>query len=135
MVVIVNRKGYTLIEVIMVIAIISLLALILIPSSLLVIDKAKENSCEKLKGNIISAAKMYVNDSKYEMNFNCSNGVTKTVTLQTLNNKGYLTIPKGGLKNPITDASIELNSNVSITYHCDKKDFTYEFSLTCEKSK
>ena len=78
-----NRKGYTLIEVIMVIAIISLLALILIPSSLLVIDKAKENSCEKLKDNIISAAKMYVNDSKYEMNFNCSNGVTKTVTLQT----------------------------------------------------
>ena len=130
-----NRKGYTLIEVIMVIAIISLLALILSPSSLLVIDKAKENSCEKLKGNIISAAKMYVNDSKYEMNFNCSNGVKKTVTLQTLNNKGYLTIPKGGLKNPITDVSLELNSNVSITYDCDKKDFTYEFSLTCEKSK
>lgn len=129
-----NRKGYTLIEVIMVIAIISLLALILIPSSLLVIDKAKENSCEKLKGNIISAAKMYVNDSKYEMNFECKESTSKqTISLQELVDTGYLTAP---LKNPVSGNEIKLSNKVTVQYDCTKKEFSYDnIKINCTKSK
>ena len=52
MVIVMNKKGFTLIEVIMVIAIIAILSLILIPNVMVLIDKNKERSCEKMIDNI-----------------------------------------------------------------------------------
>ena len=62
-----NRRGFTLIEVILVIVIIAILSLILIPNVMLFIDKNNISMCEKLKDNIISSTKMYVNENKYEL--------------------------------------------------------------------
>ena len=125
-----NKKGFTLIEVIMVIAIITILSLILIPNVMVLIDKNKERSCEKMIDNIKSATKMYVNQNKYELGFDCS-GTAKEITLQTLVDTGYL---DGELVNPVNDEKINLESKVSVTYDCEVKGFKYEInSITCSK--
>ena len=110
-----NKKGFTLIEVIMVIAIIAILSLILIPNVMVLIDKNKERSCEKMIDNIESAAKMYVNQNKYELGFDCVDNKTKEITLKTLVDAGYL---GGELVNPINKEEISLESKVLVTYDC-----------------
>ena len=52
MVIAMNKKGFTLIEVIMVIAIITILSLILIPNVMVLINENKKRSCEKMIDNI-----------------------------------------------------------------------------------
>ena len=117
-----NRKGFTLIEVIMVIAIITILSLILIPNVMVLINENKKRSCEKMIDNIESAAKMYVNQNKYELGFDCSS-ITKEITLKTLVDAGYL---GGELVNPINKEKISLESEVSVTYNCKVKGFEYK---------
>lgn len=117
-----NRKGFTLIEVIMVIAIIAILSIILAPNVMVLINKNNERSCEKMIDNIKSAAKMYVNQNKYELGFDCS-GTAKEITLQTLVDAGYL---GGELVNPINKKEINLESKVLVTYDCSVKGFKYE---------
>lgn len=118
-----NRKGFTLIEVIMVIAIIAILSIILAPNVMVLINKNNERSCEKLIDNIKSAAKMYVNQNKYELGFDCDDNKTKGITLQTLVDAGYL---GGELVNPINKKEISLESEVLVTYDCSVKGFKYE---------
>ncbi len=117
-----NKKGFTLIEVIMVIAIIAILSLILIPNVMILIDKNKKRTCEKMIDNIESAAKMYVNQNKYELGFDCS-GTPKGIKLKTLVDAGYL---GGELVNPINKEKISLESEVSVTYNCKVKGFKYK---------
>lgn len=122
MVIAMNKKGFTLIEVIMVIAIIAILSLILIPNVMILIDKNKKRTCEKMIDNIESAAKMYVNQNKYELGFDCS-GTPKGIKLKTLVDAGYL---GGELVNPINKEKISLESEVSVTYNCKVKGFKYK---------
>lgn len=119
-----NKKGFTLIEVIMVIAIIALLSLILIPNVLILINKNNEESLENLKNNILSAAKMYVADNKYELNFGC--GEVKKVKVKDLD-------LNGNIKNPVTDKNIDMEeSSVDVTYNCINKTFSYKLYLVWE---
>ena len=55
-----NKKGFTLVEALIVIAIIGILLLTLIPSIISIINKNKEKACISTRDNIINAAKMYV---------------------------------------------------------------------------
>lgn len=116
-----NKKGFTLIEVIMVIAIITILSLILIPNVMVLINENKKRSCEKMIDNIESAAKMYVNQNKYELGFDCNK--TKGIKLKTLVDAGYL---GGELVNPINKEEISLESKVLVTYDCSVKGFKYK---------
>ena len=116
-----NKKGFTLIEVIMVIAIITILSLILIPNVMVLINENKKRSCEKMIDNIESAAKMYVNQNKYELGFDCNK--TKGIKLKTLVDAGYL---GGELVNPINKEKIDLKSEVSVNYNCKVKVFKYK---------
>lgn len=125
----VNKKGFTLIEVIVVIVIIVILSLILIPNVMLFINKNDINSCEKLITNIESSAKIYVSENKYNLGFDCSN-TSKTITLQQLVEEGDLSSP---IINPITKTEIDLNTTIAVTYNCTDKTFTYEVTgIKCE---
>lgn len=123
----VNRRGFTLIEVILVIVIIAILSLVLIPNVLVFVDKNNVSMCEKLKNNIISAAEMYVSQNKYELGFSCN--TEKDISFDTLVSSGNI---KGPIINPINDE--EVNGKVKVTYNCDKRVFLYEVEgINCNK--
>ena len=121
-----NRKGFTLIETIMVVAIIAILSLILVPNVMMLIDENKNKSCKNLLNSIESSASIYVSNNKYSLDL--SSGST-FVSLDTL-------ISSGDLKGPITDPysnneividSNNSNQNVIVTYDKTTKSFGYSF--------
>ncbi len=120
-----NRKGFTLIEVIVVIVIIVLLSLILIPNVMLFVSKNNKDMCYKLKDNIESAAKMYVNENKYELGFNCE-GNPIEIGLSTLIDTGKISSP---VINPVTNSPVSNDDvKVEVKYDCGTKNFTYKVS-------
>ncbi len=120
-----NRKGFTLIEVIVVIVIIVLLSLILIPNVMLFVSKNNKDMCYKLKDNIESAAKMYVNENKYELGFNCE-GNPIEIGLSTLIDTGKISSP---VINPVTNKPVSNDDvKVEVKYDCGTKNFTYKVS-------
>ena len=114
-----NNRGFTLIELIMVIAILALLSIILIPVSGNIIEKGKINNCEDTIDGVIAAAKLYVADNRYELTDN-------DIELSTLVSEGYL--------KKMPDISSE-NENVRITYDENKKDYNISWidKSVCEQ--
>ena len=74
-----NKKGFTLIETIMVIAILALLMLILVPNVISLINKNNIKSCQNLEDSIKNAAKVYVANNKYQLGFSCD--TAKEITI------------------------------------------------------
>lgn len=125
-----NKKGFTLIEIILAIAIMAILILILVPNIFIILNKNNEKSCNSLKSNIESAAKMYVINNKYDLGFSCygSNSFKdiKNITLKTLVDSGYLKLDgTDNIMNPIDDSVVPLTATVTVTFDCSSKDFTY----------
>lgn len=125
-----NKKGFTLIETIMVIAILALLMLILVPNVISLINKNNIKSCQNLEASIKNAAKVYVTNNKYQLGFSCDE--SKTITIKTLVDLGTLKLTDNKLVNPKDNSTISQDREIIITYDCDKKDFTYTFTLNCD---
>ena len=126
-----NRRGFTLIEVILVLVIIVMLSLILIPNVMLFVGKNDKDMCNKMKDNFISAAKMYVSENKYELGFSCSNN-SKLISLQTLIAAGKLTSP---IENPVTKKEVDARKiDVEVTFDCNTRTFGYSVNdeFKCE---
>lgn len=129
-----NKKGFTLIELLMVIAIIAIISMILIPNVINMISTNKQKSCESLKKNIISATKLYVNENKYDLGFDCDNTIeipisnTKKISISKLIEAGKI---DGDIKNPINNDDLT-NKEVSVTFNCQTKQFTYDFDYNCQ---
>lgn len=120
-----NRKGFTLIETIMVIAILALLMLILVPNVISLINKNNIKSCQNLEDSIKNAAKVYVANNKYQLGFSCD--TAKEITIQILVDSGDLKLTDNKLVNPVSGKDISLSSKIKVTYNCTTKDFNYEF--------
>lgn len=130
-----NKKGFTLIETIMVIAILALLMLILVPNVISLINKNNIKSCQNLEASIKNAAKVYVTNNKYQLGFKCNTSEktsTVTISIQNLIDSGDLKLQNNELVNPKNNEAIQPNEIVEVTYDCNKKTFTYDFSLTCD---
>lgn len=129
-----NKKGFTLIELLMVIAIIAIISMILVPNVINMISTNKQKSCESLKKNIISATKLYVNENKYDLGFDCDNTIeipisnTKKISISKLIEAGKI---DGDIKNPINNDDLT-NKEVSVTFNCQTKQFTYDFDYNCQ---
>lgn len=120
-----NRKGFTLVEALVVIAIIGVLMLMLIPSVITITNKNKEKACESTKNSIISAAKMYVAENKYDI-INCGNNNVITIDVTINNLKSY-----GNISEKDLDSRFQ-NSVVKVNYNCTTKKFTYEYNVNCQ---
>lgn len=121
-----NKKGFTLIETIMVIAIIAILSMILVPNVIVIINKNKEKSCKNLISSIESATEIYVSNHRYDLGLDCNEGDPTTyISLKELIDSGDLTEP---VKNPINDKVINLDlTTVEVTFNCNNKSFSYKF--------
>ena len=133
-----NKKGFTLIETIMVIAILALLMLILVPNVITLINKNNIKSCHSLEDSIKNATKIYVTNNKYQLGFSCDTTKEikiqdlKEIKIQDLIDSGDLKLTDNKLVNPKDNSTILLNETVKVTYNCTTKNFTYDFTLNCD---
>ena len=138
-----NYKGFTLVELLAVIAIMGMLAVIMVPTISGVIEENKTNNSANLKNSIKSSARAYISDNRYEIkldNNSCNNNNTKReifsinnktileskITVELLVNEGYLKSNSGEIINPKTNKPIKKEeSYIVVTYDCSSKDFEY----------
>ena len=108
-----NRKGFTLIELIVTIALLAVISLISFVSVSSAIKKNKTNNCNTLVDNIKGAVNEYVSDNRY-------NGLdVSAITVRKLVEEHYLS---SNIINPFTNEdvtdsltlTIELNSNYTL---------------------
>ena len=138
-----NYKGFTLVELLAVIAIMGMLAVIMVPTISGVIEENKTNNSENLTNSIKSSARAYISDNRYEISLDdssCDNNNNKReifsinnkiileskITVELLVNEGYLKSNSGEIINPETNKTINKGeSNIEVKYNCSSKDFEY----------
>lgn len=108
-----NRKGFTLIEILVTIAIIGIILLIAIPTIITVSNSIKKRALETKKQSIISAAELYAKNNSDS--FGDANQIE--VIVGTLISSGYLTIDSeceenntGCIINPVDNTSMNNES-------------------------
>lgn len=138
-----NNRGFTLIELIVTIALLALISTISVSVIGNIRGKHNVNAYYELLKNVESAAKLYVTDNRYNLksvgiDIKCPNNNTFTISLQKLVDNGYLTTDNNGIKN-FDGNTLTLSENkVTVTYDCTKKNFTYKIDKNepiCAKSK
>jgi len=92
-----NRKGFTLVEVIAVVVIITVLSIILIPNVTKLINKEKNEARDSVEKTILTAAKSFVTDNRQNIEYDGSNkitsidGVSPNINIyNVLLNRGYI---------------------------------------------
>ena len=142
-----NYKGFTLVELLAVIAIMGMLAVIMVPTISGVIEENKENSKKNLENSIKSSARAYISDNRYEISLDdssCDNNNNKRnitsigtgtnlkkitnseISVSILVNEGYLKSNFDEIINPKTNKPIKKEeSYIVVTYDCSSKDFKY----------
>ena len=116
-----NNKGFTLIELIITIALLAVISIISFVSINGVIEKNRIENCENLRKSIISAAKEYVSDNRYDSLFvDGVSGMKVNITAQILINNNNLS---GKIVNPFNNEEINNAENVKITIELNN-DYT-----------
>lgn len=110
-----NKKGFTIVELLVTVALLAIISIISVISITSFINKNKENNYEILKNTILEASKEYVTDNRY-------GNIDSSITAQYLLDNHYIT---SGLTDPKTGKNIDLNS-VVITITYQNKNYTYE---------
>lgn len=118
-----DKKGFTLVEALLVIAIIGVLLLTLVPSVITIINKNKEKACISTRESILSSAKMFIAENKYVFDFPCGEG--QEIYIEDLQYYGNIADNKD-----FEDKFLE--EPVIVTYDCDNKVFSYEYNVDCE---
>ena len=134
-----DNKGFTLVEVIAVVVILSVLSLLIVPSISGLLNRSKENSYSDLINSIKLSCVQYINDNRYNINIgSCNNnGIcdVSNVSVSFLVENGYLT-PTGTdsgvdyIVNP-KDKKSKMNmedSLVKVTFDKNNKRFIYDLN-------
>ena len=142
-----NNKGFTLIEILATIIILSMIVSIMVPSVNYLIEKNKEYNYENLEKSIINAAKVYISDNRYDIIIDYEKGrlcndkskekikmigateLTKSKLLikDLIEKKELVTTKDGNVVNPKDSSKIlDLETSyILIEYDCKKKDYIY----------
>lgn len=126
-----KKRGFTLVELIAIIVILSIIALITTPIIMNVIESARKSAAERSIDNIKHAAELYYYKTKLDFGFSpvtfickdgaCSNGETKLNINGNIPERGSITINKQGT---VTLNSLVVNGYICYedgdSYLCDK---------------
>ncbi len=113
-----NNKGFTLIELIVTIALLAIILTISFVSITAVINSNKEEQCNNLVNSIKSASEEYVSDNRYNSKF-IKSVKNKSITIDGsyLVNNNYL---NGAIVNPFNNKEIDASSiKLTITLNND----------------
>lgn len=135
-----NKKAFTLIELLGVIVILTILALITIPIIDSSLNKGKENLDAAQKQQLIKALKDYYSENVKELS-NVSGEACKTIN--ELKEAGAL---PADIRNPKTDASYEDSTQVCVNKVCngancnsesiyDQSNYSYEYYIKTNDEK
>ena len=92
-------------------------------------------SCQNLEASIKNAAKVYVANNKYQLGFSCNASETTSIVkipIQDLIDSGDLKLQNDNLVNPKNNSTIKQDKEITVKYDCNKKIFTYDFTLNCD---
>lgn len=117
------KKGFTLVELLAVIAILGLLSAISIPLVTKQINNSKEKAYENQEKTIINAAKRWVFDNDNLLD----NSEKITLSIDRIQRDGYLT--NGDVIDPRTEK--KLTGCIEISYNQDYKQYEYNYLKTC----
>lgn len=142
-----NNRGFTLIELIVTIALLAIISTISVSVIGNIRSKHNVNTYYELLDNVVSAAKLYVTDNRYNLssigggNIKCdgSNNTSFEITLDKLVSNGYLTTDDNGeIKNYDGTKLVLSNNKVTVTFNCTTKSFDYKIdkdsNAICTKS-
>lgn len=96
-----NNKGFTLIELIVTIALLAIISTISFVSITNVIEENKNKTCESIETSLKTATLDYISDNRYNLE-----SQTFSITAQDLLTEHYLT---GNIKNPYNNSNLNLN--------------------------
>ena len=136
-----NNKGFTLIEMIMVIAILAMLAVLTTPNVIKIINKNKADNYNSVIDSIVASCDLYTSDNRYNLSFNdtCpteseSSTITEIstfITLQDLVNSKDISTP---IRNECTNEELSYDTiKITITLDCKTKNFSYKIEDTTNK--
>lgn len=112
-----NKRGFTLVELLATIVLLSIISVISYVSISSVIKKNKVNNCRNLIKSIEGASREYVSDNRY----NFTNRDDKVITAEDLFRGNYL---KNEIMDPFTNEKVN-SENVKIIIYL-KSDYTME---------
>lgn len=126
-----NNRGFTLIELLSALIILSMIAVISFISITAIINKNKDNNCEKILNTITNAAKDYVSDNRYNGLSSQINNSRINMTASQLNK--YL----DKIVDPYTNEEMSLDSiNITIylkdNYTVNKVDISNVVLNRCQ---
>lgn len=116
----INKKGFTLVELLAVITILGVLALISIPTIDSVIKSSKDSALEEQKQIVLDGARAWA--AKNVMKLPANDGETKEITIGDLKKAGYVEL---NIMNPKTEKCFGNTNIIVITRR--KNDYTYTF--------
>ena len=131
-----NKKGFTLAELIGVIVVLALIWLITVPAITSVLKNNKKSLCETQLNNILAAARNYASENLLTMPV--KDGETKTITIQDLIDNGFI---DQDIENPVTkenfDSEIEImikkvGKKLDISFGTDEEENSKIYNLCVE---
>lgn len=140
-----NNKGFTLVEVLAVVVILSVLLAIMVPNVNHLIDQNKENNYKDFENGLIQATKVLLSDYRYKISIDgsCSNDSeeknvlrvgeyylqdSKLKILYLVEENNISTDSEGNIHNPKDKEKVlDLDSSyILVKYQCKTKDYRYE---------
>ena len=121
-----NKKGFTLVEILADIVILGILMSIAIISISRILDNSKQGFYENVEDQLILAAKSYYNDHRTLLSQ--SVGQTRKVTIETLIKNNYL---KRGDVVDYGKSECDTNASYVQVIKSSKKNFIYTVYLKC----
>ena len=120
-----SKNGFTLIELVMVIALIAFITTIIGTNLLGMKAKQKERAYERLTAETIDAGRVYVGLNKNDSKVKAKEG-SLSITLEELIAAGYL--GEESLVDPRNNQNIPLTNKLIVVYDVDSQEFSYKYN-------
>ncbi len=123
-----NKKGFTLAELIGVIVVLALICLVSVPAIANVLKTNKKSLCETQLNNVLAAARNYASENLLSMPAN--DGDLKTITIQDLIDNGFI---DQNIENPVTKENFD--SEIEITIKKVGKKLEFSFGIDAKENE
>ena len=115
-----NKKGFTLAELIGVIVVLALICLVSVPAIASVLKTNKKSLCKTQLNNVLEAARNYASENLLAMPTN--DGDSKTITIQDLIDNGFI---DEDIENPVTKENFDSEIEITIKKVGKKLEFSF----------